>query len=77
MKAFETTISVGEDRRLTEPLPVEVPAGRHRVILLLEEGDTPAVNWRVADFALVGAGDAGVQGRVSEEHDRVLGEHRW
>lgn len=37
MKTVETTATVGSDGTLTARVPPEVPPGRHRVVVLIEE----------------------------------------
>lgn len=45
---------------------------------LLEEALRPASpRRRLKDFKFIGAGASKRRGRVSEEHDAVLGEERW
>jgi hypothetical protein len=41
MRAIETTAVVGPDGALTIDQPVDVPAGRHRVILVIDEQVVP------------------------------------
>ena len=41
MRAIETTAVVGPDGALTIAQPVDVPAGRHRVILVIDEQVVP------------------------------------
>ena len=41
MRAIETTAVVGPDGALTIDQPIDVPAGRHRVILVIDEQVVP------------------------------------
>ncbi len=56
MQTIETTATVGQDGILTARVPPEVPPGRHRVVLVIEEAtaqeeqtlpfDFPVDDWR-------------------------------
>ena len=37
MKSIETTVLVGPDQTITVPVPSDIPAGPHRVILVIDE----------------------------------------
>jgi len=43
MRTIETTATVGQDGTLTARVPPEVPPGRHRVMLVIEEAQAPEV----------------------------------
>jgi hypothetical protein len=46
MRTIETTAVVGEDRKLMVQLPVEVPPGAHRVVVVIDERQLPTNNDR-------------------------------
>jgi hypothetical protein len=43
MKTIETTATVTEDGQLIAPAPPDIPAGQHRVVIVIEEqtSETP------------------------------------
>ena len=39
MRTIETTAQVAEDGTLTVQVPADIPPGRHRVVVVIEEND--------------------------------------
>lgn len=56
MKTIEVTVEIPADGRLTLQLPPDVPRGRRRIVLVVEEqpGDAPARS--LDDFPVVDVG---------------------
>ena len=50
MRTIETTATVGPDGTLTARVPSDVPPGRHRVVVVIEEEPAKAAQREPFDF---------------------------
>jgi len=56
MKTIEATVEIPEDGRLTLQLPPDVPRGRRRIVLMVEEQLEERKAVALADFPVVDVG---------------------
>jgi hypothetical protein len=68
VNTFETTVVVGDDRKLTLQLPAHIAPGAHRIVLLIEDNGAPAQPLRIEDWPIHDAGLADPNFTMRREH---------
>lgn len=53
MQTIETTAEIGDDRKLTVQLPLEVAPGRHQIVVVVESPPhLQSPRWTMADWPI-------------------------
>ena len=52
MRSINTTVTVAEDGTITVNVPSDMPAGRHRAVLIIEDDATNGANGRTQEKTL-------------------------